>query len=121
MIKGDTAVFEINFYNSIDNSDYEIQSGDRAFFTLRSTLAQGDKTNGVQNAPLIQRECDMVPTDSSSSDSGRCIITLVNSDTEDIAPGRYYWDVQLQTTTGIIQTVGPYRLTLKDHVTTGVG
>ena len=115
MIKGDTAVFGIEFHDTIADETYALQSGDKAIFTLRRVLASSD-----EDSPIISRECDIVPASESSDDYGRCIITLVNGDTEDVRPGKYYWDVQLQTSTGIIQTVGPYRLTLKDHVTKGV-
>lgn len=115
MIKGDTAVFGIEFHDTIADETYALQSGDKAIFTLRRVLASSDEED-----PIVSRECDIVPSSESSDDYGRCIITLVNGDTENVRPGKYYWDVQLQTSTGIIQTVGPYRLTLKDHVTKGV-
>lgn len=86
IVAKDTADFVI----SIDN--YLLDEGDRVYFTVNSELEKPE--------PLIQKEI-------TTFDNYKAVVHLTTQDT-DIPIGSYYYDVQVNTADGRVDTViGP--------------
>lgn len=86
IVAKDTADFVI----SIDN--YLLDEGDRVYFTVNSELEKPE--------PLIQKEI-------TTFDNYKAVVHLTTTDT-DIPVGSYYYDVQVNTADGRVDTViGP--------------
>lgn len=86
IIAKDTADFVV----SIDN--YLLDEGDRVYFTVNSELEKPE--------PLIQKEI-------TTFDNYKAVVHLTTQDT-DIPVGSYYYDVQVNTADGRVDTViGP--------------
>ena len=83
--RGDIARIKINMTNS-DGSPYVLQSGDRAYLTVKKTVAQ------IEN--LFQVECG---TDST--------FVINPIDTKGLLVGSYVYDVQLNHANGDVNTV----------------
>lgn len=86
IVAKDTADFVI----SIDN--YLLDEGDRVYFTVNNELEKPE--------PLIQKEI-------TTFDNHKAIVRLTTQDT-DIPVGSYYYDIEVNTADGRVDTVaGP--------------
>jgi hypothetical protein len=86
IVAKDTADFVV----SIDN--YLLDEGDRVYFTVNSELEKPE--------PLIQKEITTL-------DNHKAVVHLTAADT-DIPVGSYYYDVEVNTADGRVDTViGP--------------
>lgn len=81
-----------DFVVSIDN--YLLAEGDRVYFTVNDELEKPE--------PLIQKEI-------TTFDNNKAIVRLTTQDT-DIPVGTYYYDVEVDTADGRVDTVlGPFK------------
>ena len=81
-----------DFVISIDN--YLLDEGDRVYFTVNNELEKPE--------PLIQKEI-------TTFDDYKAIVRLTTEDT-DIPVGSYYYDVEVDTADGRVDTVlGPFK------------
>ena len=85
IIKGDTAVFDINLKN------YKFVNGDKVYFTVKTSVDDTDKT--------IQKVI-------TSFDGSRARVFLSKEDT-DVEVGIYLYDIQCSLANGIVDTVVP--------------
>ena len=81
-----------DFVVSIDN--YLLAEGDRVYFTVNDELEKPE--------PLIQKEI-------TTFDNHKAVVRLTTEDT-DIPVGTYYYDVEVDTADGRVDTVlGPFK------------
>lgn len=85
IIKGDTAVFDINLKN------YEFVDGDKVYFTVKTSVDDTDK--------IIQKVI-------TSFDGSRARIFLSKEDTN-VEEGVYLYDIQCSLANGIVDTIVP--------------
>lgn len=79
MTAGDTAT--IVFYT---DTDYAFSENDRAIFAVREYVGEAARSRGELKIQKV-----MTP-----DSTGMVLMHLVNEDTEDMAPGRYDWDLR---------------------------
>jgi hypothetical protein len=95
MIAKDTGDFVID----IDN--YLLGEGDKVYFTVNDTL---------------EKETALISIEVSEFVENKAVIRLSSTDT-DLAPGNYYYDVQINTADGRVDTVlGPARFKIAGGV-----
>ena len=96
IVMKDTASFDIAFDN------YYLVAGDKVTFTVAKEKESQD--------PLIQKEL-------TEFEGGRARIQLSSDDT-DLPKGSYYYDIQLNTHDGLVDTiVGPAKFKIIEGVT----
>lgn len=82
--RGNTAYIDISV--KVNGEDYELQSGDKVIFTVKKTPSKSADI-------VFQKVID-----------GRLEIKILPSDTADLLPAKYYYDVALQTSGGDFYT-----------------
>lgn len=98
LTRGDTADIIVKIYDQ-DKEEYHLQEGDVLVFTMKSNCETTDA--------IITRDC--------STDS---IIHLFPDDTNGLAYGTYYFDVQLTTAFEQVYTViPPHEIIISKEVT----
>lgn len=81
-----------SFILTLDN--YILDKGDKVYFTVNNELEQKN--------PKIQKVIDKF-------ENGKAVVKLTSEDTN-IAVGNYYYDVEVDTADGRVDTVmGPYK------------
>lgn len=95
-IRGDSRVLAINVVDATGNP-VDITGG-TVFFTLNASNAPTDDTSAV-----LQK----TQTSHTAPTLGQTTITLTNTDTQSIAPGNYYYDLQYKDASGNITSTKP--------------
>ena len=91
MVQGDTGVINLNLVN------YPLSEGDRVRFALsakRNNVYTGSKPLLIIEKLLTSFESD-----------GSARIVLSPKDTLEIASGNYFYEIQISTKTGVVDTV----------------
>ena len=97
LTRGDTATFRLQIKNQ-DGTDYEITPDDQVLFTVKRS--PNDEEIVIQKAAVNN------------------YITIVPRETDDLAYGTYYYDVELRRPDGFVATViPPHMLKLTEEVT----
>ena len=96
MTRGDTGVINLNLTDS-SGSPYVFNEGDILSLSVKKALKDDDY--------ILHKE------------STRPRIFLSHEETNDLAPGNYFYDLELKTALGQVQTFGPYKFTVKYDVT----
>ena len=79
LTKGDTAHLSVDIANAATGEKYKMRPNDQLFLTIRKQY--------YKNAPVLVQKKLIASHD----------FTLLPEDTKDIAPGTYYYDVELRT------------------------
>lgn len=97
LTRGDTATFSLKIKNQ-DGTDYDISEEDQILFTVKKS--PNDEEIVIQKAAVNN------------------YITIVPRETDDLAYGTYYYDVELRRPDGFVATViPPHILKLTEEVT----
>ncbi|HAD77138.1 MAG TPA: hypothetical protein DCG08_03920 [Dialister sp.] len=97
LTRGDTATFRLEIKNQ-DGTPYDIQAEDQVLFTIKKSTKDTDVI--IQKAAINNR------------------ITIAAKETESLAYGTYYYDVELRRPDGLVATViPPHVLRLTEEVT----
>ena len=97
-MRGDTLFLKLDVLNN--GEPYILDQKDTLTFTV--------KRNIHDEKPVLQKRF-----------SGVQNILLNSADTADMEPGRYIYDVEVYTASGVVQTIGPGKFILKPDVTGG--
>ena len=96
IVQGDTGVINLKIKH------YPLTEGDRVRFMVsnRSTSKRSISSINI-NTPLIEKLLTSFEND------GTARIVITPNDTLDIAAGKYFYEIQVSTKTGIVDTVIP--------------
>lgn len=92
IIRGDDVALNLHFKDS-DGVDINI-TGYKVYFTVKRRLNDSD------TAALVKVDV----TTHTTPVTGRTVIPLVNTTTDDLAEGTYYYDLQLKDPDGLISS-----------------
>lgn len=84
---GDSAVLDVDLINPDTKKEYILASGDKIYFTVKSSLKDLDNTLQIEGLPF----------------------TFTPGLTSLLNPGQYYYDIKLIQSDGTIMTVCPPR------------
>ena len=104
MTRGDDAYISLPIYNA-DGSEYEVASGDTVECAVKGTLV----TSSTAVAALFTGTVTV---------SDGVATWHIDSTDSDIDAGVYYWDAQITTSSGDINTVYAGKFTIVGEVTT---
>ena len=105
IIRGDTRTITATF---VDSSGTALDlTGGKVFFTANASSEPTDDTSAV-----IEKDI----TSFSSPTSGVATITLSSTDTN-ITPGKYYYDCQFVSSSGVVTSLTPDTLTILADIT----
>lgn len=88
LTRGDTARLSVTIHNDLDDSDYDISENDTLRLTIRKNIKDLE--------PSMQKTI-----------TGSSQFHIEPVDTDDLAFGKYLYDVELTTQTGDVYTVIP--------------
>lgn len=95
--RGDTGFLNVGFTNGNTGNACEMSDGDKLTFTVKKKVKD--------DSFILQKVFN----------KGR--IMIMPADTEAIKPGSYFYDIELRTAAGIVQTLGPYKFVVKYDLT----
>ena len=105
-IRGDTRTISVTFTTN-DGTPIDI-SGSSVFMTINATKDPTDDTSAV-----VLKEVTSHP----DPVNGYTEITLDHADTNLVTPGKYYYDVQLVQSDGVVVSLDSGRFTIKPDIT----
>lgn len=94
-MRGDTGCIDIILYSN--GNPYTMQDGDTLTFSVKRNINDSDY--------VVQK----------TSKSNKVIFQ--HSDTKDLQPGNYVYDIQVQTALGQVQTIGPAKYVIQADIT----
>ena len=94
-MRGDTGCITVNLY--ADGEPYTMRDGDKLIFSVKRAI--GDTEYVLQKESKTNQ------------------IFFVHKDTNNLAPGTYVYDIQLVTSIGMVQTMGPGKYILQADIT----
>ncbi len=112
-IRGDSRVLNIQVYESDGVTPFNL-TGCEIFFTLNASSTPTD--DGTDATAAIKKSTSSF----SSPTSGLATITLLNTDTQSLVQGTYYYDIQLKDGLGNITSLGQNSFGVNDDITTRV-
>lgn len=89
-IRGDSRTITVTFLQSDGSTPIDLTGG-KVYFTVNATQNPSDDTSAVIAKTVTSF---VAPT------TGVATIQLTNSDTQNVAPGTYFYDVQLKDASG---------------------
>lgn len=92
LIRGDTLILGIEIKRN--GETYEVQSGDVIRFALKSATMKKDRTEYINNEPLVIKT---IPNDTLT-------LRLESEDTAQLPFGNYSYDIQLTMADGTVDT-----------------
>lgn len=95
MVQGDTGVINLNLAN------YHLSNGDRVRFALTAKKTNSTTNIYTGSKPLLIIEKLLTSFES----DGSARIVLYPKDTLEIASGNYFYEIQISTKTGVVDTV----------------
>lgn len=107
MIRGDTRVIELTFYESDATTPINLTGG-KVFFTVNVS-----KEPTSDAAAVVEKDS----TTFVDAANGRCDITLDASDTTNVATGKYYYDAQFVSSSGVVISHPRGRFILNGDIT----
>lgn len=112
-IRGDSRTLNIQVYQSDGVTPFNL-TGCTVYFTLNSSDTPAD--DGTDSTAAIAKSTSSFadPT------SGLATITLLNTDTQPLVAGQYYYDIQLKDSSGNITSLAQNTFTVIDDITTRV-
>ena len=105
IIRGDSRVIQVNVVDSSGNA-VDITGGE-VFFTVNASNSPTDDT-----AAVIEKSTSSF----TNPTAGEALITLTNTDTQNITPGVYYSDVQYKDASGDITSMAQAQLTVNADI-----
>lgn len=96
LTRGDTLVVDVGIKNP-DGTAYEVQSGDSIRFALKRALMTGGNKDFADKDPIITKA---IPTNTLT-------LALAPTDTEDLAFGKYKYDIEITFANGQVCTFIP--------------
>ena len=93
--RGDTGIISLNLTQ--DDEPYEFSEGDKIVFSVKKKLKDTEY--------VLRKE------------TTRDTIFLEHKDTDNIAPGNYYYDIEITYNTIQVATIGPNKFIVKADVT----
>lgn len=112
-IRGDSRTLNIQIYESDGITPFNL-TGCEVFFTLNTSSTPVD--DGTDNTATIKKST----TTFSNPSSGLASITLLNTDTQPVAAGTYYYDIQLKDSSGNITSLASNTFIVIDDITTRI-
>ena len=97
--RGDSRALIVNYPSSI--------VGGKVFFTLSASKAPSDDSAALISKTVIPSLTTIIvngTTYTIDPAQGQGLILLNNSDTQNLAPGTYYWDAQVVDTNGSVSS-----------------
>lgn len=112
-VRGDSRTINIQFYESDGATPFDLTSCE-VFLTLNSS--QNPAVDSSDTSAALKKST------SSFSDptTGLASLTLTNTDTQNLAPGIYYYDVQLKDNSGNISSLASNTWEIIDDITTRI-
>lgn len=95
MVQGDTGVINLNLAN------YHLSNGDRVRFALTTKKMNSTTNIYTGSKPLLIVEKLITSFES----DGTARIVLYPKDTLELAPGKYFYEIQITTKTGVVDTI----------------
>lgn len=111
-IRGDSRQINIQVYQSDGVTPFNL-TGCEVFFTVN---ANSNNTADSDATAVIAKKTSTFANPS----SGLATIQLANTDTQDVAPGSYYYDVQLKDASGNITSLAQAQFTVIADVTRSI-
>ena len=112
-IRGDSRVLNIQVYNSDGVTPFNL-TGCEVFFTLNTSSTPTDDGTDATAALKKSTSSFTAPT------TGLATITLLNTDTQPLVQGTYYYDIQLKDGSGNITSLAQNSWGVVDDVTTRI-
>jgi len=109
-IRGDSRVINIQI-NNPDGTPFNL-TGCEVFLTLN--LSQNPPVNPTDASAALKKSTSSF----ASPTSGLASLTLTNADTQNLAPGDYYYDIQLKDNFGNITSLASNLWSVIDDITT---
>lgn len=101
MVLGDTGTFSLT--PKLDGNTY-LTTGDTVYFTVKERKKEKDPNTGLPvDAPAIEPLSKSVE----EFDNGTVTIPIEASDTENLQPGTYIYDIQVVRGDGTVDTLTP--------------
>ena len=94
MTRGDSLIATVSPKDKATGQDYVVQEGDSFRFVMRNKKMTSDKSAFVDADPLLTKE---IPSDT-------LILELEPEDTKPFGFGAYFYDIQLTTAQGLVDT-----------------
>lgn len=112
-IRGDSRVLDIQVYQSDGQTPFNLTSCS-VYFTLNTSSTPTD--DGIDTTAAIKKELSSFATPA----TGLAAITLLNTDTQPLSQGTYYYDIQLRDASGNITSLAQNTFGVIDDITTRV-
>lgn len=111
-IRGDSRIVNIQI-NNPDGTPFNL-AGCEVFLTLN--LSQTPPVDATDSTASLKKST----TSFVSPATGLASLTLTNADTQNLAPGDYYYDIQLADVSGNISSLASNLWTVIDDITTRI-
>ena len=111
-IRGDSRLINIQI-NNPDGTPFDL-SGCEVFLTLN--LSQTPAVDSTDSTASLKKSTSTF----TNPTQGLASLTLTNTDTQNLAPGDYYYDIQLKDVSGNITSLASNLWSVIDDITTRI-